>query len=51
MVKVIIFWALNLQSLGANIKEGSIIQTDGGISVFDQLVEGESGIVRLNNYF
>lgn len=47
MVQVAIGGRGEFQGSEANIVEGLIVDTEGFVGVFDQLVDGQGGVVRL----
>lgn len=49
MVEITISGSRQFEGSEANIVQGFVIDTEGFVRVFDKLVDGESGVVRLND--
>jgi hypothetical protein len=49
MVQISISWVLELQSAETNIVKSFIVNAKCFVGILNQLVDGESGIVRFNN--
>lgn len=49
MVQIAVGWRTELQRSEADIVEGFVIDAERFVGVFHQLMNGQGGIVRLNN--
>lgn len=49
MVQVTICGGGELESTQANVIEGLVVDTEGLVRVLNELMDGKSGVVRLNN--
>ena len=49
VVQVTVGGGGELQSAEANVVEGLVVNAEGLVGVLDQLVDGEGGVVRLND--
>lgn len=49
MIEIPISWIGELQGTETDVVESLVVNTEGLISIFYQLMHGESGIVRLHN--
>lgn len=48
-VEVVVSWFLFAQCPLADVVEGFIVQTEGQVGMLDELMQGQSGVVRLND--
>ena len=51
MIKIRIVGGLELECFEANVVERLVIEAERHVAVFDKLVEGEHGVVRLHHNF
>ena len=49
MVKIAVGGGGELEGPEANVVEGLVVDTEGSVRVLDKLVNGEGGVVRLND--
>ena len=47
MVQVTVCWCRQLEGPEADIVEGFVVNAEGLVGVLDKLMDGESGVVRL----
>ena len=48
-VQVGVSWSLNIEVSSADIVHGLVVEHDGDVSVFEEGVSGEHGVVWLND--